>query len=108
MVARGDLGVELPLEKIPIIQKKIISLARTCGKPVITATQMLNSMIENPMPTRAEVNDIANAVFDGTDALMLSNETAAGKYPVEAVKMMRKIVLETENSDLQKIGLITL
>ncbi|HEK85288.1 MAG: pyruvate kinase [Candidatus Saccharicenans sp.] len=100
MVARGDLGVELPVEKVPIIQKKIISLSRANGKPVITATQMLNSMINNPGPTRAEVNDIANAILDGTDAVMLSNETAAGQYPVESVEMMRRIISETEGSDI--------
>jgi pyruvate kinase len=100
MVARGDLGVELPVEEVPIIQKKMIALANSKGKPVITATQMLNSMVENPTPTRAEVNDIANAIFDGTDAVMLSNETAVGKFPVESVEMMRSIILETEGSDI--------
>lgn len=96
MVARGDLGNEVPLEQIPFIQDRIINKSKAAGKPVITATQMLLSMTENPTPTRAEVTDVANAILQGSDAVMLSEETASGKYPVEAVAMMEKIVLEAE------------
>jgi pyruvate kinase len=104
MVARGDLGIEVPIETVPIIQKSIISKCNEAGKPVIVATQMLVSMVDFPVPSRAEVTDVSTAILDGTDAVMLSDETTIGKYPVEAVRMLDRIARSTEGSVYSHAG----